>query len=63
MSGSVQQRLHAISGKAHLLVSRYDTLLQAKAQADARIAELEAELKEQKLLNERLAAAGLPPRA
>lgn len=54
MSGILQQRIQALSGKAHLLVSRYATLLKAKTEAEARIAELEAELAEQKRANERL---------
>lgn len=44
MSSTLQQRLQAVTGKAHLLVSRYENILKAKEEADKRIAELEAEL-------------------
>ncbi|MBO4955461.1 MAG: hypothetical protein J6C77_03550 [Muribaculaceae bacterium] len=54
MSGTLQQRLQAVTGKMHLLVSRYENLLKAKSDADARIAALEGELAAERKLNERL---------
>ena len=44
MSSTLQQRLQAVTGKAHLLASRYENLLRVKEEADKRIEELEAEL-------------------
>lgn len=54
MSSTLQQRLQAVTAKAHLLVSRYDTLLKAKEEADRRIEELEGELRKEQSLVARL---------
>lgn len=46
MAGNLREQLDAISFKARLLTERYRQLRQAKSEADARIEELEATVKQ-----------------
>ncbi|MDE6555479.1 MAG: hypothetical protein K2K55_00775 [Duncaniella sp.] len=45
MAGNLQQRIDRIRSKASLIAERYALVLQAKADAESRIAELEREVR------------------
>lgn len=56
MADSLQQRIERVSRKAHVLVEKYATLLDAKHEADARIESLQAEVDDQRKRIEQLQA-------